>query len=145
MRSFINYYLINKNRFSSLNLFYGARNPESIIYKNELNKWESIFPVHLTVDQSDNKWKGNVGVVTKLIENFQIPKNPVAMVCGPPVMFKFVSQILNNKGIDDDKIIVSLERNMHCGLGKCLHCNIGGKLVCKDGPNFKWSEVKGLE
>ena len=145
MRSFIKYYLMNKKRFSSLVLFYGARNPDLMIYKNELREWENIFPVNLTVDEAGNNWKGSVGVVTKLIESFQTPKNPVAMICGPPIMFKFVSQHLGSKGITDDKIIVSLERTMHCGLGKCFHCNIGSKLVCKDGPNFKWSEIKGLE
>jgi len=145
MRSFIEYYLLNRNKFSSLALFYGARDPGLILYKNELKEWGNIFSVKLTVDEPDGNWKGSVGVVTKLLENFEIPKNPVAMLCGPPVMFKFVTQLLNNKGISDDKIIVSLERNMHCGLGKCFHCNVGSKLVCKDGPSFRWSEVKGLE
>jgi len=145
IRSFIDYYLLNKKHFSSLVLFYGARNPKSIIYKNELEKWKKHFSVHVTVDEADKNWKGNIGVVTKLLGNFKLPKNPVAMICGPPIMFKFVSHMLNAKGVSDDKIIVSFERNMRCGIGKCFHCNIGSKLVCKDGPNFRWSEVKGLE
>lgn len=145
IRSLIMYYIMNRDFFSSMALFYGARNPDLLLYKYDINLWKRIFPIHLTVDAADRKWKGNVGVVTKLIDSFKMPKNPVAVVCGPPLMFRFVSQMLNKKGVSDDKIIVSLERNMHCGVGKCFHCNVGSKLVCKDGPIFRWSEVKGLE
>ena len=145
IRSLIMYYILHRDQFSSMVLFYGARNPELLLYKYDINLWKSVFPVHLTVDAAGRNWKGNIGVVTKLIDSFKMPKNPVAIVCGPPLMFKFVSQMLNNKGVSDDKIIVSLERNMHCGMGKCFHCNIGGKLVCKDGPVFKWNDVRGLE
>jgi len=150
MRSLIKYYENKKNLkdIKSLSLFFGARTPEAIPFKHDIARWKRLFNVHLTVDKADAGWKkqkGNVGFVTKLLEKHDFPKGSVAVFCGPPIMFKFTAEILKRKGFSDDDMIVSLERNMDCGVGKCLHCNVGGKLVCEDGPVFRWSEVKGLE
>jgi len=148
MRSLIKYYESHLDEVKSLSLFFGARSPQLIPFKKDITQWKKMFDVNLTVDKPDAKWKrrkGSVGFVTKLLEKREFPLRSVAVFCGPPIMFKFTAEILNKKGFSDDDMIVSLERNMECGVGKCLHCNVGGKLVCEDGPVFRWSEIKGLE
>lgn len=145
MRSLIRYYENNLDELRSLTLFFGDRTPKDMPFKRDLARWKRMFEVNLTVDKADSSWKGkncSVGFVTKLLEKHEFPPNSVAVFCGPPVMFRFTAEILEKKGFSDDNLIVSLERRMECGIGKCLHCNIGGKLVCEDGPVFRWSDVK---
>ena len=72
------------------------------------------------------------------------PRNSVALICGPEVMMHFVALELINKGFHDDQLYLSLERRMRCGIAQCGHCQLGPKFVCKDGPVFKYSELKGL-
>jgi NAD(P)H-flavin reductase len=145
MRSLIKYYEENLAELRSLSLFFGDRNPQAIPFKKDITRWKKKFNVYLSVDKGGPGWKGNVGFVTELIEKHEFQKGSIAVFCGPPVMFKHTAEILNKKGFSDDDLIVSLERRMECGIGKCLHCSIGGKLVCEEGPVFRWSEVKGLE
>jgi len=140
LRSLIKF-LISKKKYD-ISLFYGARTLELIPFKNDIKKWKKLFGVYLTVDKGNKKWKGKVGVVTDIMKKFRPPKNSIAVLCGPPVMFRFVSDILKKKGLEENDIIFSMERNMKCGIGKCGHCNIEGKFVCKDGPNFRMSELR---
>jgi len=144
IRSFVRYFLNNKGEFRSVSLFFGARNPSMMLYKDEILSWKDQLNLNLTVDQADSSWKGNVGLVTSLMDSYQLPENAVAMFCGPPFMIKSVSEALSKKGLSDDNMIVSLERNMKCGVGKCGHCTIEEKFVCLDGPVFRWSEIKHL-
>ena len=145
MRSLLNYYEKKKKEAKSVTLFFGAQSPELMPFKKDLKRWKKQFDIKLSVDRKSKGWKGNVGFVTELIKKHEFPKDSVAVFCGPPIMFHVTAKILAEKGFSDDDMIVSLERNMRCGVGECLHCNIGDKLVCKDGPVFRWSEVKGLE
>ena len=97
------------------------------------------------MDQPDDAWKDNVGVVTTLWDKTDMDASgSVAFVCGPPIMMKFSVQRLQQSGFKARDIYMSLERYMKCGIGKCGHCNIGGKLVCIDGPIFNFSQVQEL-
>jgi NAD(P)H-flavin reductase len=99
----------------------------------------------MTVDNPTPEWKGNVGVVTNLLDRVEMSKeNTVAVICGPPIMMKFVIEKLKNLGFKDEQIYMSMERMMQCGIGQCGHCNIGKKYVCKDGPVFRYDELKEL-
>jgi sulfhydrogenase subunit gamma (sulfur reductase) len=90
-------------------------------------------------------WTGNIGLITTLIPqvNFD-PEKTYALLCGPPIMYKFVIADLKAKNLPDDHIILSLERRMKCGVGKCGHCQINQIYVCKDGPVFNYSKIKGI-
>ena len=100
----------------------------------------------MTVDKSDENWKGNVGVCTNLIPGLKCqPEDTYIVVCGPPVMYKFVIAELEDKCFKQEKIYLSLERRMECGVGKCNHCRIGNKLVCVDGPVFSLWEIRNLK
>ncbi len=143
----------NSERYGSVALFYGARSPELIIHRKELGEWAKEMDVKVTVDACDeygedicSAWKGDVGVVTTLFDKYEIPEDSTAFVCGPPIMMKFATKELLKRGFAMDRIYVSLERHMKCGMGMCGHCQIGGRYVCKDGPVFsvaefvKWAE-----
>ncbi|CUS92100.1 Iron-sulfur cluster binding domain of dihydroorotate dehydrogenase B [Candidatus Kryptonium thompsonii] len=128
-------------------LLYGARTPDDILYKNEIEKWRSRFDfeVYVTVDRGISGWKGNVGVVTTLIPRAPFePENTVALVCGPEIMMRFTALELIKRGVKENNIFLSMERNMKCGIGLCGHCQFGPVFICKDGPVFSYNQVKDL-
>ena len=47
-------------------------------------------------------------------------------------------------GFSKDRILMSLERRMKCGVGKCGRCNAGPVYVCKDGPVFTFEELRAM-
>ncbi len=99
-----------------------------------------------TVDHADSRWQGQKGLVTDFISHIEIdPRNIYAAICGPSVMYKFVVQELLERSIPKGRILVSLERRMCCGVGKCGHCGIGYKYTCIDGPVFNYWEVMNLQ
>ena len=147
IRSLINLVFDNRKDFGHIKVIYGAKTPDEICFKGELEAWKKIpdTEVWLTVDKPCDGWGCSVGVVTELWKQTEIhPNNAVAVVCGPPIMIRFVTQQLSKSGFMDKDIIMTLERYMKCGIGKCGHCNIGEKFVCVDGPVFTFSQVKEL-
>ncbi len=137
--------LAKRGRYGNVVLLYGARTPEDILYPKEIMHWRSRFDmdVHVTVDRAAGNWHSNVGVVTKLIPKAPFdPQNTTAFICGPEVMIRFTTQELKKRGLSDDKIYVSMERNMKCAIGFCGHCQFGPYFVCKDGPVFRYDEIK---
>jgi NAD(P)H-flavin reductase len=126
---------------------YGARTPEDFICKDALfGPWQKIggVDIKLTVDEANGNWKDNVGVVTTILDPKDVDAgSAVAVVCGPPIMMKFATLKLLEHGFGADRIYLSMEKNMSCGIGKCGHCMIGKYYVCKDGPVFTYEQVKG--
>ena len=46
--------------------------------------------IEVTVDHADPDWRGNVGVVPKLIPKVAFdPHDAMALICGPEVMMRF--------------------------------------------------------
>ncbi|MDF1498361.1 MAG: FAD/NAD(P)-binding protein [Patescibacteria group bacterium] len=134
---------LHPEKFKNIQIFYGCRNPELLAFKKDYNKWNKNIEINLTVDTADETWKNNVGVVTDLLTSEKIKKDCVAILVGPPVMYKFVIQKLVELGLSDEDIYVSLERRMHCGIGICQHCAlVNGNYVCTDGPLFSYAEIK---
>ena len=144
-RSALDYVEKHRKKYGKVRVFLGFRNPEDIWFKDDVDKWKKKFETNITVDAPDENWKGPVGVVTKILEDKNFCEKCVFIICGPPVMIKFVIQLLKKKNMKDEQIYVSLERQMKCGTGKCGHCMIHGKYVCKDGPVFRYDEIKGIE
>ncbi len=145
-KSFIDYAIENKKKYGKITLLFGAKSPAERLFINELGRWKEQIELHETVDKGDASWKGNTGVITTLFPKIDInPKNTYAIVVGPPIMYKFVLIECKKKEIPDDQVIVSLERRMKCGVGKCGHCQMNGVYVCQKGPVFKYSEIKPLE
>lgn len=146
MRSVIKTVLRNSGDFGKLTLIYGSKTPEDILFHDELEEWKKTgLDVLLTIDKPHPDWKGNAGVVTTLIPGLKIePKNTIAIVIGPPVMYKFVILSLEKIGVTGNSVYLSLERRMKCGLGKCGHCQINSVYVCQEGPVFNLDALEGL-
>jgi len=136
-------------KYKGITFCCGSRTPDDIIYKDSvLDKWQKMgkkVNFRVTVDKGDDKWKGNVGLVTTALDNLKIDlKNSVAIVCGPPIMMKFSTFKLIEIGYKEDQIYLSMEKNMSCGFGKCGHCRLGNFYVCKDGPVFRYDKISSL-
>lgn len=148
VRSLINLILDNRSEYGDFTLLYGCKSPKERLYTDELERWAADADVDYrdTVDRGDESWKGCTGVITTLIPEVKMdPANTKVVICGPPVMFKFVLLALRPKGLLDDDVIMSLERRMKCGVGLCGHCQINNVYVCRQGPVFTYGQVKHLE
>lgn len=135
--------LARRERYGRLVLLYGGRVPDQLLFTEELAGWEEQgLETFVTVDSAGPEWLGHVGVVTRLIGPARLDPGPlVAMACGPEVMIRFAVASLLDRGVREDAVHVSLERNMQCGVGHCGHCQLGPTLVCRDGPVYRWSRV----
>ncbi len=148
-RSLINYVMEHRDDFGKVTILYGCKEPKAILFDRDLKSWGDVKDVEVkrTVDTCSNGecWDGDVGLITTLIPPLELdPVSTIAIVVGPPVMYKFVLRELKAKTIPDDNIIVSLERRMKCGVGKCGHCQMNGIYVCLEGPVFKYNDVKDI-
>ena len=135
------------DNYNKVILRYGARTPDDAIYKESVPVWAKKKKVDIvtTVDVGNSSWKGNVGLVTTILKDLPVDLNSaVSVVCGPPIMMKFVTLKLLDLGFKPQDIYLSMEKNMSCGLGKCGHCRIGKYYACKDGPVFTYEELKDI-
>lgn len=147
LRPVIYHVIANRGKFGRLRILYGARTPRDILFRGQLERWSSRLDtfVDVTVDRASGDWHGNVGVVTRLIGHGGFdPDNTVAMVCGPEIMIRFTLQALADRGVGNNRIYVSMERNMKCAVGFCGHCQYGGNFVCRDGPVFRFDRIADI-
>ena len=147
LRSLIHYVLQKRDDFARITILYGAKNPGEILFPDELQTWKERkdLTLEITVDTPDQNWTGKSGVVTRLMPHLKLePENTFALIVGPPVMYKYVLLELQIKQVPENNIIMSLERRMKCGVGKCGHCQINGVYVCLDGPEFSYHTLKFL-
>lgn len=128
-------------------ILYGAKTPKDIIFRDEFPGYRDAFKIHLSVDKADPEeyWKGEIGYITNLFDKISFnPLNSIAFVCGPEAMMQSTTKELVLRGVPEEKIFLSMERNMNCGMGTCGHCLFGPKFVCKDGPVFRFSDIENL-
>ena len=148
LRSLINYVIDNRKDYGKVDILLGCRTPADMLFGSEISTWQKRLDVNFlcTVDRAAPDWHGNVGLITTLIPGVTIqPDRTFAVVVGPPIMYKFVIAELLKKHIHERQIVLSLERHMKCGMGKCGHCQIDhprNYYCCKDGPTFTYDEVK---
>jgi 2-polyprenylphenol hydroxylase and related flavodoxin oxidoreductases len=138
--------LQHRQRYGRVVLLYGTRSPDDLLFTDELKRWENLgVQVLVTVDYGTPSWTGRVGLVTTLIKRAGFdPRSALALVCGPEVMMRFTAAALIERGVRPDKVRVSLERNMRCGVGLCGHCQYRELFVCVDGPVLPYAQVTGL-
>ena len=148
LRSLLHYQLRHRDEFGRIIVLVGTRNPGERIFVDQLADITARGDVEVleTVDQPDASWTGNVGVITTLLDKVDIdPSQTYVAMVGPPVMYRFVIAQCRDLGIRGERIYVSLERRMKCGLGKCGHCQINGINACVDGPVFAYTDIETLE
>jgi NAD(P)H-flavin reductase len=158
MRPVVQRILEERELFGDVNLIYGARNEQNLLFMHEFGAWGKSISLHLAVDEvsqhppvSNRDGKGikggrkyHVGLVTDLLEKVKPGPDTLAFVCGPEIMMRFVCRGLVMQGVPNSKIYVSIERRMKCGIAHCGHCQYFGLFVCKDGPVFSYDEIRGL-
>ena len=144
--------LENRSRYNQVDIIYGARNPSELLFTYQYQMWRQFdINLDIIVDRADASWQGPVGLITEILEKRiktaenDLSRNTYAIVCGPPVMFKFVCNMLISARLPMRKIFVSLERRMHCGRGKCCRCNIGATYTCLSGPVFDYWSVLNMK
>jgi sulfhydrogenase subunit gamma (sulfur reductase) len=149
LRSLINLTLKHPDKYKKISILYGCKTPGDQMFKDELQYISSLggnIELLETVDIPDDKWLKQSGVITELIPMSKFDHlNTIAIICGPPVMYKFVIQTLKRNKLTTDNMYVSLERRMKCGVGKCGHCQIEDLYVCQCGPVFRFSDIEDKE
>lgn len=147
VRPLVDHYYQNPHEVSRLDLLFGFKTPDAILFRKDIDRWKSRFDTILTVDDACGIWEGEcVGLVTEYVKNIKLsePGRMEVVIVGPPVMIKFTAAEFIRMGVPEESIIVSMERRMSCGLGKCGHCKVGEYYVCVDGPVFRYNDVVKL-
>jgi len=139
--------LNHRDEYGRLVVLYGSRSPQDLLYRKELAAWarQKETQILVTVDYGGLSWRGHVGVVTTLFKYARLqPQRSVAMVCGPEIMMRFVARELQAHGFSRNDIYLSMERNMKCAVGFCGHCQYGPHFICKDGPVFRYDQMRPM-
>lgn len=147
LRPFIYHLLRYRKDYGRIVLLYGARSPRDLLYVSELEAWRDRgdFQVLVTVDHADPNWHGSVGLVTSLMAMADFDAGQaIGMTCGPEVMMRFVLEAFEKRGVNDERLYLSQERNMQCAVGFCGHCQFGPNFVCMDGPVFRYDRIKSF-
>jgi NAD(P)H-flavin reductase len=137
--------LAHRDRYARLEVVYGARSPKDLVYYGEIQGWRARADLRfqVTVDAAGRDWYGDVGLVTARLPDTRFdPGRTTAFLCGPEIMMRLTAQALERMGVHDDRIYLSMERNMKCAVGLCGHCQYGPDFVCRDGPVFRYREIK---
>jgi NAD(P)H-flavin reductase len=144
LRGALEHLLRQRKQFGRLVLLFGVRTPEDVLYRRDLERWKNEgLQIYLTVDRATGSWGGHVGVVTSLISHAPFdPVTAVAMICGPEIMMRYTVLELQKRGLAEERIFLSMERNMKCAIGFCGHCQFGPEFICKDGPVFRYDRIK---
>jgi NAD(P)H-flavin reductase len=147
LRPVVYHVLAHRANYGQVSLLVGARTPEDLLYQREMARWgkRKELRVLTTVDRAGPAWNGRVGVVPALLDEVSIdPKHTAVFMCGPEVMMRFTVRAAARRGLSDEDLYLSLERNMKCAVGLCGHCQFGPNFVCKDGPVFRFDRIRSL-
>ncbi len=145
--SVINYIAMRRERYARLNILQGVKHSRDFIWRSRYDEWRALpdTEVLLAADAGDSFWPWHIGRATELFTRLSYdPGNVTVMMCGPEGMMGAAVRHLVDSGVPDDRIWLSMERNMQCGTGTCGHCHLGGHFVCKDGPVFRYADVQTL-
>ena len=147
LHSVIEYARAHRDDYGHIDVLYGSRSANDLVDLEQIrSEWvnEKDMSVYLTIDRPQEGWDGHVGFVPAYLKELAFKPDCTAIICGPPIMIKFVLQALVEMGFAKTQIYTTLELKMKCGIGKCGRCNIGSKFVCKDGPVFRCDEIDEL-
>ena len=143
----INYIIMRRERFGRLTVIQGVKHSEELIWRERYAYWNTLpdTQVLLAADHGGPLWPWHVGLVTEVFDQMEItPQRSVAMMCGPEGMMRAAVRNLTERGLAEDSIYLSMERNMQCAIGQCGHCQFGASFICRQGPVFAYSRIKEL-
>ncbi|WP_306185407.1 MULTISPECIES: FAD/NAD(P)-binding protein [unclassified Streptomyces] len=145
LRPVVHAVLDRPTAYGRLVVLVGARTPDDLVYREEIESWQGRATAEVTVDRPGPGWHGGVGVVTGLLNRIDLrPDRTCALVCGPEVMIRHTARALTGRGLPAHRVQVSLERNMRCATGHCGHCQLGPLLLCRDGPVIAYERAEPL-
>ncbi len=148
LRSLIRYVFDNRRDFGKVYILFGCRSPGNMLFLDEIKDWKKRKDVYFecTVDCGTPDWAGHVGLITTLIPGVQFePERTFVALVGPPAVYMPVIKELLSRNVPERHILISLERHMKCGVGRCGHCQIQNLYCCRDGPVFNYEEIKHLK
>ncbi|WP_327672879.1 MULTISPECIES: FAD/NAD(P)-binding protein [unclassified Streptomyces] len=144
LRPLIRQAVADPKAYGRINVLIGARTPVDLLYPSEVHQWGTAY-TGVTVDHPGPDWRGDVGLVTRLLDGAHFdPDRATAFVCGPEPMIRATARDLAHRGVPPERIRVSLERNMRCATGHCGHCQLGPVLLCRDGPVIGYDRAEHL-
>jgi len=147
LRPLLDALMAERERFGQVRLYYGARSAGDMLFTDELEAWDAGDQLDVTC-----RWlsraqaeavKGGAGrsTVSAIHQASWDGSDTIAYVCGPERMMEATTIALAGRGITRDRVWVTVERHMECGLGFCGHCQMGRFFICKDGPVFRLSDL----
>lgn len=146
VKRIVNHFNRNIDKVKKFDLLVGFKSPKDVLFKDEIKSWEENINMTLTVDNGDESWSGNTGLITTFIPKLEIEnmEDVEVVIVGPPIMMKFTAIEFLKLGVPKEKIWVSFERKMSCAIGKCGHCKIDETYVCLEGPVFNYTKAENL-
>jgi NAD(P)H-flavin reductase len=150
LRSLLLALVRERQLWGEITLLYGAREVGMLLFLDELLTCTEAHNIRLqlAVDHPGESLPTNcrVALLPGLLEGLTIrPEQTFAALCGPPVVYPYLVAGLQNIGLAAERIHLSLERRMKCGIGRCGHCAVGTLLCCTDGPVFSYAQLQGIE
>ena len=147
LRSAVYHLLAHRWRYGRIVLVVGAPRAEDLLYRSEYARWAAAgVEVFATIDDPEPGWDGRVGlvpaVVAEVLADAKLDTRRLhALTCGPDIMMRLTADALVANGMSPERIQLTMERNMQCGVGRCGHCQLGGLIVCRDGPVVRYPQV----
>ncbi len=148
VRGIIEYISQNRDKFGTVDLFFGFRTVSNMLFENDYKKWKNLnMSMDIVLSEGPKHSKLKHGLITDLLESDATKSNDkkIVFVCGPPPMINAVCKNLLEKGFNKDQLYISQERQMKCAVGRCGHCMIEDKYCCTDGPVFRYDELEGYQ
>lgn len=154
LRGLLQALLAQRRRLGEITLLYGSREPENLLFRDELEQLagDGTLRLRFSVDfATELPWATGsfvckLGLVTELLGDLALaPERTTAAVCGPPGLYQCVPGELTALGIAPRRIFLTLERRMKCGIGQCCHCVTAGTYICREGPVFSLAELQTME
>ncbi|MBI3772118.1 MAG: FAD/NAD(P)-binding protein [Gammaproteobacteria bacterium] len=145
--SVINYIIKRRERFGRLIIMQGVKHSDDLLWRERYEHWRSLPQTQVVVaaDKGGPQWPWRIGRVIEMFDEVQFdPARAIAMMCGPEGMMRAAVERLSSRGVPEDLLFMSLERNMKCAVGHCGHCQFGSRFVCRDGPVFSYSQISQL-
>ena len=122
----------------------GFKDRSSTLFDEDRKAFAASFHTIYPLSRETEKLEGyECGRVTRYLD--QIPVETMTdfhiVITGAPAVITSSAEHFIDRGVNPEKIWVSLERKMSCAVGKCGHCKINGTYVCLEGPVFNYTKA----
>jgi len=141
----IHHAIANREHYGRIVIMQGVKHSNDLLWRKSYEQWQKMSDVQvlLAADVSTQGWPWATGRITVLLDQAVFDQEKcTVMMCGPEQMMCGMAEQLVIRGVDESEIWLSMERNMKCALGHCGHCQFGPHFICKDGPVYRFPDIK---